>query len=204
MRRRVLLVIVAAIGIAVALLSAARTLTLLVDRTASIRVESAIASPIGWDGAALRIGARRFDLQAPDYTRAAEVHVDDGGRLVLTKAGQSFVLGSRAGLLPDEGDGGVPAFAAESGDETSFTVERSWLGWPTPFELNVMTGRSASWRRAVYYRLGWTKRSGAHLDMVWRYEQWFYDDWASPYMTRESWSGLARVDIRSAADARVR
>jgi hypothetical protein len=204
MGRRALLVIVAAIGIAVALLSAGRTLTLLVDPIASVRVESAPASPIGWDGAGLRIGARRFDLQAPDYSRAAELRVDDGGRLVLTKAGQRFVLGSRAGALPDDRGGGVPAFAAEPGDETSFTVERSWLGWPTPFELNVMTGRSASWRRAVYYRLVWTKRSGARLDMVWRYEQWLYDDWASPYMTRESWSGLARVDVRSAADARPR
>ena len=35
----------------------------------------------------------------------------------------------------------------------------------------------------VYYRLIWEKPNGGRLEMVWRYEQYFYDDWASGFMT---------------------
>jgi hypothetical protein len=31
--------------------------------------------------------------------------------------------------------------------------------------------------------------------MTWRYEQWFYDDWASPQMISPGRTGLIRVDI---------
>jgi hypothetical protein len=62
------------------------------------------------------------------------------------------------------------------GDELSFTLERSLLPWPTPFAFNFMTGQAPSRKRHRYYRLVWTKRSGARLEMIWRYEEWFYPD----------------------------
>lgn len=87
--------------------------------------------------------------------------------------------------------------APEPGDETSFTVRRSCLSWPTPFETNFMTGHVSSWRRHLYYRLVWKKRSGAKLEMVWRYEQWFYstDGWTSGTMSHENSTGLIGVEI---------
>jgi hypothetical protein len=32
--------------------------------------------------------------------------------------------------------------------------------------------------------------------MVWRYEQYFYENWASGFMTRAGTTGLIHVDIR--------
>ncbi|MGE5326410.1 MAG: hypothetical protein ACM3NO_05180, partial [Deltaproteobacteria bacterium] len=66
------------------------------------------------------------------------------------------------------------ALTPEPGDEVSLTVKRSFMSWPTPFEMNFMTGHSPSWKRHVYYHLRWKKRSGASLEMAWRYEQWYY------------------------------
>jgi hypothetical protein len=195
MRWRVLVVILVVIVAAAVLLVAARPLTLLADRVTAARVASAPATPIGWQGDVLVVGGQVLNLQAPDFSPAARLQLDAGGRLVVAAGGATFVLGPRAGVVAALG-GEAPAFAAEPGDETSFTTERSWLGWPTPFDFNFMTGRSPSWRRAVYYRLVWTKRSGARLEMIWRFEQYYYDDWASPTMTREDWSGLAHVEIR--------
>jgi hypothetical protein len=40
------------------------------------------------------------------------------------------------------GDGPIHAFAAEPGDTTSVTLERSWLSWPTPLETTFMTGKA--------------------------------------------------------------
>ena len=37
-------------------------------------------------------------------------------------------------------------FVPDQGDELSFTVRRSSLGWPTPFEFNIMIRRSPSWK----------------------------------------------------------
>jgi hypothetical protein len=76
----------------------------------------------------------------------------------------------------------------------------SWsaLSWPTPLDLNFMTGHSPSWKRHHYYQLTWKKPSGANLEMLWRYEQYFYpgSGWGSGFMTREGSTGLIRVDIR--------
>ena len=42
------------------------------------------------------------------------------------------------------------------------------------------------------------KDVGAKLEILWRYEQYFYsgDGWANGFMTREGSTGLIRVDIR--------
>ncbi len=74
----------------------------------------------------------------------------------------------------------------------------SILSWPTPFDFNFMTGHSPSWKRHLYYRVLWKKPSGAKLEMLWRYEQYFYpgNGWASGFMTRQGFTGLIQVDIR--------
>jgi len=73
--------------------------------------------------------------------------------------------------------------------------------WPTPFDLNFMTGHSPSWKRHLYYRLTWKKQNNTKLDMLWRYEPYFYsaDGWVSGFMMREGSTGLIRVDISNGA-----
>jgi hypothetical protein len=60
-----------------------------------------------------------------------------------------------------------------------------------------MTGQSPSWKRHLYYRLSWKKVSGAKLEMLWRFEQYFYsgDGWASGFMAHEGSTGLIQVDV---------
>ena len=154
----------------------------------------------GWNGGELQIGSYILGLDGPgpDYKALAAVVVDANDRLVVSAGGHSLALGSRAGTLPG-GDGPIPAFAAEPGDTASVTLEASWLSWPTPFEMNFMTGHSPTWRRSFYYRLSWRKASGARLDMLWRFEQGFYGDngWASPGNS-DTATGLIRAEIQPA------
>ena len=78
------------------------------------------------------------------------------------------------------------------------TTRHSVLIWPAPFDLNLMTGQSPSWKRHIYYEIVWKKSSGANLQMGWRYEQFFYpgNGWASGFMTRQGSTGLVRVEIK--------
>jgi len=80
-------------------------------------------------------------------------------------------------------------------------MRRSAISWPTPFDLNFMTGHSPSWKRHLYYRLTWKKQNNTKLDMLWRYEPYFYsaDGWVSGFMMREGSTGLIRVDIPNGA-----
>jgi len=70
------------------------------------------------------------------------------------------------------------------------------MSWPTPLAFNFMTGHSPSWKRHNYYELVWQKQNGSRLKMVWRYEQYFYDSWASGFMVRDGITGLIRAEIR--------
>jgi len=86
-----------------------------------------------------------------------------------------------------------------AGDDASIEIRRSILNWPTPFEVNFMTGQSPSLKRHLYYRVHWKKSSGASLQMLWRYEQFFYtgNGWTSGFMAREGSTGLIRVEIKN-------
>jgi hypothetical protein len=208
---------IALIVLAVLWLFTARSLSLLIDRIFTVHLATLPSTPLGWNGTYLQFGStlagtegpeggwNGTELQtgshivglegpAPGYHRRATLSVDANHQLVLTVGAQSLVLGSLAGTLTG-GDGPIPAFAAESGDTTSVTLERSWLSWPT-WELNLMTGQSPSWRRNLYYHLSWTKRSGARLDMLWRFEQRFdgANGWGSPG-TRDATTGLIQVEL---------
>ena len=82
-------------------------------------------------------------------------------------------------------------------DQAFLATGHSVLSWPNPLDLNLMTGRAPSWKRHIYYEVRWKKASGAKLEMLWRYEQFFYpgSGWASGFMTREGSTGLIRVKI---------
>jgi hypothetical protein len=117
------------------------------------------------------------------------VHRDAQNRVVLSAQGKEFTFGAGPDV-PDKYGRKLIVLSAEPGDEVSLTAEVSALAWPTPFELNFMTGVSPSWRRFFYYRLNWRKRTGARLEMVWRYEQGYYK--AHGYYTGK-WGHLGRI-----------
>ncbi len=86
-------------------------------------------------------------------------------------------------------------------DEASISLRHSVLSWVEPLNLNFMTGKSPSWKRHQYYQLIWKKPTGARLEMLWRYEQYFYpeDRWTEAFMTRPGSTGLIRIDISNAS-----
>lgn len=138
-----------------------------------------------------------MSIDTPDDKRfPLRLTANASQHLVLLSDGKSFELGPMV-----SGGGHSVAgieFSPESGDKVSFVTERCLLSWPTPFNFNFMTGQSPSWKRHLYYRLVWTKPSGAALEMLWRYEQYFFpaNGWASGFMTKEGITGLRRVEIR--------
>jgi hypothetical protein len=111
----------------------------------------------------------------------------------VTASGKSFVLG------PISTQTVRPRILPGPGDRVTLDIQRSAFSWPTPFDVNYMTGHSSSWKRNLYYELHWTKASGQKLEMVWRYEQYFYrtDGWASGFMTRPGATGLVRVKVEN-------
>ena len=135
----------------------------------------------GFSRGELLTGAHVFDLTGPrpDYKQVGSFDINANNQLVLVAGDRSFVLGSRAGMIPGD-DKSIPAFAAEPGDTASITLERSLFGWPvavllghdpieraaddlvTPSLLSLILGQGLR-------LLG--KASGARLDVVWRCEQ---------------------------------
>ena len=116
-------------------------------------------------------------------------------QLALASSGKVFAFGP---LTPASEDTGVQlATAPPSADQAFLVTRHSILSWPTPFDLNFMTGQSPSWKRHTYQEIRWKKSSGANLKMLWRYEQFFYagNAWASGSMTREGSTGLIRIEI---------
>ena len=193
-----ILVFVAALG--VAWLLAGRLLALLVDRIFTVRLARLPVSLVQYDGGAFRIGSLQMTFGSTSNLRyALALGVDAANRVVLTTGGRSFILGPRTNLADPAGRPDID-FVPEAGDRLDFTAVRSAIGWPTPFEYNFMTPRSPWWKRYVYYRLIWEKRSEARLEMLWRYEQRYIEStgWSEPAMMWNSQIGLLRVDIRSA------
>lgn len=116
-------------------------------------------------------------------------------QFALSSNGKVFAFGPLTAKSGDPGD----YLAAEkpAGDQAFLVTRRSVLSWPTPFDLNFMTGQSPSWKRHVYYEVRWKKSSGARLELLWRYEQFFYprNGWGNGFMTHQGSTGLMQVEI---------
>ena len=172
-----------------------RQLSLLLDRfwtieTASSRINSVVYEGSG-TGGLLHVNDIALSLNDRDGP-SPTVGTTKNGELALADSGKVFAFG-----LP-RSEAENLATAPPAGDDAFIEIRRSVLSWPTPFDFNFMTGHSPSWKRHLYYRVLWTKPSGAQLQMLWRYEQYFYpgNGWASGFMTREGSTGLIRLDIR--------
>lgn len=171
-----------------------RQVSLFLDRfetteTASNRVKSLVYEGNG-TGGILHVNDLNLSLNDRNGP-APSIGTTKNDQLGLANGGKVFAFG------PVRSEAENLAVVPPAGDDAVIEIRRSVLSWPTPFELNFMTGQSPSWKRHMYYRLLWKKPSGAKLEMLWRYEQYFYpgNGWASGFMTREGSTGLIQLDI---------
>jgi hypothetical protein len=171
-----------------------RQVSLLLDRFVTIEMTSARIRSVIYNGRGTGGTLRVNDLELSLNDRndpAPSIGTTKNDQLAVADQGKVFALG------PVRSEEENLATAPPSGDDTFIEIRRSVLSWPTPFEINFMTGHSPSWKRHLYYRLLWKKPSGEKLEMLWRYEQYFYSDngWASGFMTYQGSTGLIQLDI---------
>ena len=152
----------------------ARPLSILVDRIRTAQVESQPVTELGIDdvgGGMIRINTLPMNIEMPDNRPFPMTMATDAqGRFGVTINGRLIALGPVA----DSAEGGSGhVVRPEPGDRATFSISRSFISWPTPFDFNFMSGHSPSSKRHMYYRLVWHKPDGAELEMLWRYEQYF-------------------------------
>jgi hypothetical protein len=171
-----------------------RRISLLLDRFGTIEITSARINSITYEGngtgGILHVNDLALSLNDRNGPTPS-VGTTKNDQLGLADHGKVFAFGSARSEAENL------ATAPPTGDAAFIEIRRSVLSWPTPFELNFMTGQSPSWKRHLYYRLLWKKPSGAKLEMLWRYEQYFYpvNGWASGFMTHEGSTGLIQLHI---------
>ena len=176
-----------------------RQLSLLVDRywtveTASLPIHS-IACEGNGTGGILIVNKLSLSLNDVPKSMSLSVGSTKDNQFALASSGKVFAFGLLTSTAENTGD--RLATVPPVGDQAFVVTRHSVLSWPTPFDLNFMTGQSPSWKRHIYYEIRWKKASGADLQMLWRYEQFFYPEngWASGFMTRQGATGLIRVEI---------
>ncbi len=174
----------------------ARHVSLLIDRIATVKINSRSIDRLSYEGTesggTLKIDGLPLSTQGNHFKPfPLTFRADSQQRFVVVSDGKTFLLG------PFSGDEGNFQIVPQARDQVSLTVRRSVLSWPTPFDMNFMTGHSPSWKRHTYYQFLWQKPSRQQLKMIWRYEQYFYpgDGWTSAMMTREGSTGLIRAEI---------
>jgi hypothetical protein len=202
---RTLLVIAALAVLGLGWILGGRHLALFLDRFGTVEVSRVPVTQFGYDGAEkgglLRVGSGMLGTTGLDHQPfPLRIALEAKNKFVLTTSGKSFLLGELVTVAPPQnsGDsGGGFLIQPEKEDEISLIARRSFLSWPTPFDFNFMTGHAPSWKRHYYHQLIWNKRSGPKLEMLWRYEQYFYaaDGWTEANMTHEGTTGLIKVEI---------
>jgi hypothetical protein len=193
----------ALLGLAAAWLLAGRQLVLLVDRVATGPPETLPVGRYVYGPTSLTINDKNLELMdVHEFPVDIRYDISKDGRLTLHTQKKAFPLGTRIG--PPRADG-LPEypFTADEGDVVSFTRYRSLLAWPTPFETNFMTGYSPRWRRNLYYRLNWRKKSGDSFGLVWRFEEGFYLEQGWTNASRLGTSGLIDIAINGPVDGQV-
>ena len=191
-----LIVVVLAIAMSILWIFGGRQLSLYVDRFGTIEAGSIPIKSLTYEGngtgGTLVVNDLRLDLSPADsHDSPPHVGTTKDEQIALSFGGKVFAFGP----LLSETD--TLATAPQSGDDASISIRHSYLSWPTFFDLNFVSGRAPSWKRHLYNQLTWNQPNGAKLEMLWRYEQYFYpgDGWATGMMTREGVTGLIRVDI---------
>jgi hypothetical protein len=174
-----------------------RQVSLFIDRFGTIEIASARINSIAYEGGGtsgiLIVNDLRLSLNDMNPKIALSIGSTKDNQFALASGGKVFTFGPLASTTESAAD---LAAGPQAGDDAVFVTQHSVLSWPTPFDFNFMTGQSPSWKRHMYHQVRWKKPSGAKLEMLWRYEQYFYSAWGSEFTTREGSTGLIRVDIQ--------
>jgi hypothetical protein len=203
MRRILILLAIVAVGaatLAALWIFRGREISSFIDRYWTVETQSAPIQSIAYEGSGtggiLTCNGLSFSLNDVRPDLSLSVGSTKDNQLALASSGKVFPFGPLKSASDDTGE--RLATAPPTGDQAVMVTRHSVLSWPTPFEINLMTGHSPSWKRNTYYEIQWKKSSGANLQMLWRYEQFFYpgNGWASGFMTREGSTGLIRVKIK--------
>jgi hypothetical protein len=183
------------VAIVAAWIFGGRQLSLFIDRYKTVEIASNRINSIAYEGGGtagiLTVNDLRLSLNDVSPKISLSIGSTKDGQLALAAGGKVFAFG------PPRSEAENLVASPPAGDDASITIQRSVLSWPTPFDLNLMTCQSPSWKRHVYYRLRWKKPSGATLEMLWRYEEYFYsaNGWGSGFMTHQGATGLIQVEI---------
>jgi hypothetical protein len=201
--RRILITLAVFIAVVVALLAIwifyGHQISLLLDRVGTIEMTSARINSIAYQGNGTGgiLHVNDVELSLNDRNGPTpSIGTTKNDELALAALGKVFAFGPLTSASEDSAE--HLATAPPRGDQAFLATRHSVLSWPTPFDMNVMTGQSPSWKRHIYQEIRWKKSSGAKLQIVWRYEQFFdpRKGWTSGLMTREGSTGLIRVDIK--------
>ena len=177
-----------------------REISSFIDRYWTVETHSAPIQSIAYEGSGtggiLTINDAGLSLNDVRSDLSLSVGSTKDNQLALATSGKVFPFGPLTSTSENTGE--RLATVPPSGDQAFIATRHSVLSWPTPFDVNLMTGQSPSWKRNIYQEIRWKKSSGANLQMLWRYEQFFYprNGWTSGSMTREGSTGLIRVDIK--------
>jgi hypothetical protein len=203
MRRILVLLVIVAAGAAalVALwIFRGREISSFIDRHRTVETRSGSIQSIAYEGngtgGILIVNDLSLSLNHVGPGLALSVGSTKDNQLALASSGKVFPFGPLTSTSENTGE--RLATVPPPGDQAFVAIRHSVLGWPTPFDLNFMTGHSPSWKRHIYYEIRWKKSSGPNLEMLWRYEQFFYpgNGWASGFMTRQGSTGLIRIEMK--------
>jgi len=198
-----MLLVVVAVGaaaLAALWIFTGREISSFIDRYWTVEARSAPIQSIAYEGTGtggiLICDGVSFSLNDLRPGLSLSVGSTKDNQLALATSGKVFAFGPLASASEDTGE--HLATAPPPGDQAFLAARHSVLSWPTPFDMNLMTGQSPSWKRHIYQEIQWKKSSGTKLQMLWRYEQFFYpgNGWTTGFMTREGSTGLIRVDIK--------
>jgi hypothetical protein len=171
-----------------------------IDRYWTIGIESAPIHAIAYEGSGtggiLICDGVSFSLNDVRPGLSLSVGSTKDNQLALAISGKVFPFGPLKSASEETTE--RLATAPPPGDQALVATRHSIFSWPTPFDINLMTGQSPSWKRHIYYEIRWKKSSGAKLQMLWRSEQFFYpgNGWAGGFMTHEGSTGLILVEIK--------
>ncbi len=188
-------------GLSILWLCSGRQLSMFVDRFRTIQTDSTPIRELRYEGSGsggvFIVNDLSLNLTpATNETPKPDIGTTKNDQLALSFSGKVFSFGPVHTV-----SGEILASAPPSSDEARLVVRHSILRWIEPFHFNFMTGNSPTWRRHSFYQITWKKASGAKLEMLWRYEQNFYQGsgWSSASLTRENSSGLIRIDLQLSA-----
>jgi hypothetical protein len=203
MRR--ILILLATLAVSAAALAAlwifkGREISSFIDRSWTVETRSAPIQSIGYEGSGTGgifiVNDVSLSLNNLRPALSLSVGSTKDNQLALASSGKVFPFGPLTSTAENTGE--RLATVPPLGDQAFLAIRHSVLSWPTPLDLNFMTGQSPSWKRHIYYEIRWKKSSGANLEMLWRYEQFFYpgNGWASGFMTRQGSTGLIRIEMK--------